>query len=91
MRRGAQVRASNPADQALSADEARRVWQQDRDHVIHPWQNIPGFQSAGAWVMTAGQGVYVYDTAGRIRSGPAPANLVLPPYEFLTDTKIKIG
>ena len=33
----------------------------------------------------------VYDTAGRIRSGPAPANLVLPPYEFLTDTKIKIG
>ena len=33
----------------------------------------------------------VYDTAGRIRSGPAPASLVLPPYEFLTDTKIKIG
>jgi ubiquinol-cytochrome c reductase iron-sulfur subunit len=33
----------------------------------------------------------VYDTAGRIRSGPAPANLVLPPYEFVSDTKIKIG
>lgn len=32
-----------------------------------------------------------YDAAGRIRSGPAPLNLVLPPYEFLSDTKIKIG
>jgi ubiquinol-cytochrome c reductase iron-sulfur subunit len=33
----------------------------------------------------------VYDTSGRIRSGPAPANLPLPPYEFLSDTKIRIG
>jgi len=32
-----------------------------------------------------------YDAAGRIRKGPAPKNLVLPPYEFLSDTKIKIG
>jgi ubiquinol-cytochrome c reductase iron-sulfur subunit len=33
----------------------------------------------------------VYDTSGRIRQGPAPANLALPPYEFLSDSKIKIG
>ena len=33
----------------------------------------------------------VYDTSGRIRSGPAPTNLALPPYEFLSDTKIQIG
>ncbi|MFN7038549.1 MAG: ubiquinol-cytochrome c reductase iron-sulfur subunit [Alphaproteobacteria bacterium] len=32
-----------------------------------------------------------YDTAGRIRKGPAPTNLAIPKYEFLTDTKIKIG
>lgn len=32
-----------------------------------------------------------YDTSGRIRRGPAPANLVVPGYEFLTDTNIKIG
>ncbi len=32
-----------------------------------------------------------YDTAGRIRKGPAPKNLVVPEYTFLTDTKIKIG
>lgn len=32
-----------------------------------------------------------YDTAGRIRRGPAPKNLVLPPYEFVTDTLVQIG
>jgi ubiquinol-cytochrome c reductase iron-sulfur subunit len=33
----------------------------------------------------------VYDTSGRIRSGPAPSNLPLPPYEFVSDTQIRIG
>ena len=32
-----------------------------------------------------------YDTAGRIRKGPAPLNLEIPPYEFLSDTVVKIG
>jgi ubiquinol-cytochrome c reductase iron-sulfur subunit len=32
-----------------------------------------------------------YDTAGRIRLGPAPQNLAVPPYEFVSDTTIKIG
>ncbi len=32
-----------------------------------------------------------YDSSGRIRKGPAPRNLEIPPYEFLSDTKIKIG
>jgi len=32
-----------------------------------------------------------YDTSGRIRQGPAPLNLAVPPYEFVSDTKIKIG
>ncbi|HWE15813.1 MAG TPA: ubiquinol-cytochrome c reductase iron-sulfur subunit [Hyphomicrobiaceae bacterium] len=32
-----------------------------------------------------------YDTAGRIRLGPAPQNLEVPPFEFLSDTQIKIG
>lgn len=32
-----------------------------------------------------------YDTSGRIRKGPAPANLVVPDYAFLSDTRIKIG
>ena len=33
----------------------------------------------------------VYDTSGRIRSGPAPTNLPVPPYQFVSDTKIQIG
>lgn len=32
-----------------------------------------------------------YDTAGRVRRGPAPLNLALPPYDFMTPTRIKIG
>src|SRR3981081_2727513 len=32
-----------------------------------------------------------YDTSGRIRRGPAPANLSVPPYEFVSDTNIRIG
>jgi ubiquinol-cytochrome c reductase iron-sulfur subunit len=32
-----------------------------------------------------------YDESGRIRKGPAPTNLEIPPYEFLTDDVIRIG
>ena len=32
-----------------------------------------------------------YDSSGRIRQGPAPANLAVPPYAFISDSKIKIG
>ena len=32
-----------------------------------------------------------YDLAGRIRRGPAPTNLEVPPYEFVSDTLVKIG
>lgn len=49
----------------------------------------------------AGQGEYKgwfcpchgsqYDTSARIRKGPAPKNLEIPPYEFVSDKLIKIG
>ncbi|HST35181.1 MAG TPA: ubiquinol-cytochrome c reductase iron-sulfur subunit [Allosphingosinicella sp.] len=32
-----------------------------------------------------------YDTAARIRKGPAPRNLEVPEYEFLSDTSVRIG
>ena len=32
-----------------------------------------------------------YDTSGRVRRGPAPLNLEVPPYEFVTDTTVRIG
>ncbi|HUE78859.1 MAG TPA: ubiquinol-cytochrome c reductase iron-sulfur subunit [Sphingomicrobium sp.] len=32
-----------------------------------------------------------YDTAARIRTGPAPTNLLVPEYQFLSDTVVQIG
>ena len=32
-----------------------------------------------------------YDTSGRIMAGPAPTNLEVPPYSFLSDTLIRLG
>lgn len=33
----------------------------------------------------------IFDTSGRVRGGPAPINLPIPPYAFLSDAKIRIG
>lgn len=33
----------------------------------------------------------LYDTSGRVRRGPAPLNLAIPPYTFLSANKIRIG
>jgi ubiquinol-cytochrome c reductase iron-sulfur subunit len=32
-----------------------------------------------------------YDTSGRIRKGPAPKNLEVPTYAFVSDTLVRIG
>jgi ubiquinol-cytochrome c reductase iron-sulfur subunit len=32
-----------------------------------------------------------YDVAGRVRRGPAPRNLDVPKYAFLSDTRVKVG
>ena len=32
-----------------------------------------------------------YDTAGRIRLGPAPENMAIPPFSFTTDTVLRVG
>jgi ubiquinol-cytochrome c reductase iron-sulfur subunit len=65
------------------------------------WQVLIGICTHLGCIPIAHQGTYngyfcpchgsQYDTSGRIRSGPAPANLPLPPYEFVADTKIRIG
>lgn len=33
----------------------------------------------------------IYDISGRVRKGPAPRNLDVPPYMFLDDSRIRIG
>jgi len=32
-----------------------------------------------------------YDSSGRIRKGPAPTNMEVPAYTFVSDTKIRVG
>jgi ubiquinol-cytochrome c reductase iron-sulfur subunit len=65
------------------------------------WQVLIGICTHLGCIPLAHQGPYdgyfcpchgsVYDTSGRIRSGPAPLNLALPPYAFVSDTRIRIG
>ena len=42
------------------------------------------------WCVLCSHGSH-YDTSGRIRKGPAPLNLEVPQYKFLTDTKVLLG
>jgi ubiquinol-cytochrome c reductase iron-sulfur subunit len=65
------------------------------------WQVLIGICTHLGCIPIAHQGDYggyfcpchgsQYDTSGRIRRGPAPLNLALPPYEFVSDTKVRIG
>jgi ubiquinol-cytochrome c reductase iron-sulfur subunit len=65
------------------------------------WQVLIGICTHLGCIPLAHQGDYggyfcpchgsQYDTSGRIRRGPAPANLALPPYEFVSNTKVRIG
>ncbi len=50
---------------------------------------VEGSAKTGGWFCPC-HGSH-YDTAGRIRKGPAPENLAIPKYEYLTDTQIRIG
>ena len=50
---------------------------------------VEGYSKTGGWFCPC-HGSH-YDTAGRIRKGPAPQNLPVPVYAYETDTKIRIG
>jgi ubiquinol-cytochrome c reductase iron-sulfur subunit len=50
---------------------------------------VEGNAKSGGWFCPC-HGSH-YDTAGRIRRGPAPENLHVPKYEYLSDSKIRIG
>lgn len=76
--------------------------QSDQDRVQKPeWLVVSGVCTHLGCIPLAHEGNYggffcpchgsQYDTSGRIRQGPAPANLPVPPYHFLSDTKIQIG
>jgi ubiquinol-cytochrome c reductase iron-sulfur subunit len=70
-------------------------------HGMAEWLILVGVCTHLGCVPTFGEGDYrgwfcpchgsVYDTSGRIRKGPAPKNLFLPPYSFESASKVKIG
>ena len=98
-------RTKKEIEEARKVDVARLPDPQPDDKRVKPghdqWLVLIGICTHLGCIPIAHQGSYdgffcpchgsVYDTSGRIRSGPAPANLALPPYEFVSDTKIKIG
>ena len=76
--------------------------QADKDRVKKPeWLIISAVCTHLGCVPISNQGPYggffcpchgsIYDTSGRIRQGPAPANLPVVPYTFIDDTHIRIG
>lgn len=50
---------------------------------------VTGNSTTGGWLCPCHGSQY--DTSGRVRRGPAPENLPVPPYVYLTDTKIRVG
>jgi ubiquinol-cytochrome c reductase iron-sulfur subunit len=52
---------------------------------------IPGTQQneTGGWHCPCHGSVY--DISGRVRVGPAPRNLEVPPYQFINDTTLRVG
>jgi ubiquinol-cytochrome c reductase iron-sulfur subunit len=98
------ARSANVKDSDLATDENRVVGGKENIIVMMgvcthlgcvPIGNegdyavVEGSAKTGGWFCPC-HGSH-YDTAGRIRKGPAPQNLPVPPYAYLSDTKIKIG
>jgi ubiquinol-cytochrome c reductase iron-sulfur subunit len=89
--RNANIAAGAPAtDLARSAGEGRENWLVMVGVCTH-LGCVPLGQAGdfGGWFCPC-HGSH-YDTAGRIRRGPAPENLPVPTFEFTSDTVIKIG
>jgi ubiquinol-cytochrome c reductase iron-sulfur subunit len=92
----AEAKAADHADLRDPQTDAERV-KPGKDQ----WLILVGVCTHLGCVPTFGEGEYggwlcpchgsQYDTSGRIRKGPAPKNLAVPDYSFLSDTKVKIG
>ena len=92
------ARNANKPDTASAADEDRVIkpeWLVLIGVCTHlgctPTVSTPAIPEGdyGGWLCHCHGSMY--DTAGRIRKGPAPENLPVPPYTFLSDTRIKVG
>ena len=88
--RNANLKSDAPATDANRAAEGKENWLVQVGICTHLGCVPLGQQGIyGGWFCPC-HGSH-YDTAGRIRQGPAPENLAIPVYAFVTDTKIRIG
>ena len=51
--------------QAHNRFNAQELWQQDHDHVLHPYTHFDSFRKDGSLVLVEGEGCYVTDANGR--------------------------
>nr|WP_210306995.1 ubiquinol-cytochrome c reductase iron-sulfur subunit [Paenochrobactrum gallinarii] len=89
--RNANLAADTPAtDLARSAGEGKENWMVMIGVCTH-LGCVPLGEAGifGGWFCPC-HGSH-YDTAGRIRSGPAPENMAVPQFSFVSDTVVKIG
>ena len=96
-------RTKKEIDEALEVDlKDLKDPQKDSDRAKNPeWLVMIGVCTHLGCVPLGNKGEYKgwfcpchgshYDSSGRIRKGPAPENLAVPPYTFINDTTIKIG
>ncbi len=83
----------------MEASQGGKDPESDKKRVQHPeWLVVVGICThLGCVPNKTAQGWFcpchgsVYDNSGRILSGPAPKNLLLPPYHFVEENKILIG
>ncbi|MDX1498858.1 MAG: aminotransferase [Woeseiaceae bacterium] len=54
-----------PAVKSSRKASAKEVWQQDRRHHLHPYQNFASFDEHGSLIMGAGQGPWLTDIDGK--------------------------
>jgi ubiquinol-cytochrome c reductase iron-sulfur subunit len=84
---------------AMQQSNGGKYQQADESRVKHPdWLVVVGVcthlgcvpnKTEQGWLCPCHGSVY--DNSGRILSGPAPRNLDVPPYHFVSDDKIVIG
>ena len=67
-------------------------WRFERKSLYHKGLSVTDatpLKSRGGWLCHCHGSQY--DVAGRVRRGPAPRNLDVPKYAFLSDTRVKVG
>ncbi len=82
------MRQATDADR--SAGEGKENWL-DHGRRVHASRLHPAWPAGRIRRLVLPVPRVAYDTAGRIRKGPAPENMAVPLFTFTSDTVVKIG